>query len=415
MSRPVESDYRLWSQSLYRRLYQALTTIAKLEDTEAIVRYVMNALVEDAAPPYAIITGARAYRRVNTVYRLFAKAGQAGPVPIGFEVPADYPPVQKTIRQGWVLMRATDPDFDPRIEDVVGVQTYAAIALGPHKEFLVSFTLHEPVPDEEIIYALAAIRQVADMVLRHRELNAFIEQAREIQQSLLPQEAPDFSGYEFAFLSRPAESVGGDVYDFIPVSRAILGVLIADAIGHGLPAALQARDVVVGVRMGVEEDLKIVRMMEKLSAVLRHVSMGSRFTPVFYAEIEWNGNVIYVNAGHVPPFILRADASVQFLTVGGPVLGLPMEVAYQRSFERLRPGDLLVLYTDGITETTNVTGEEFGVQRLVEVVRRHRTDPLPTILTQVFAAVDEFRDGLPQEDDQTVVLIRKVDRGAVPD
>lgn len=415
MSRPVESDYRLWSQSLYRRLYQALTTIAKLEDTEAIVRYVMNALIEDAAPPYAIITGARAYRRVNTVYRLFAKAGQAGPVPIGFEVPADYPPVQKTIRQGWVLMRATDPDFDPRIEDVVGVQTYAAIALGPHKEFLVSFTLHEPVPDEEIIYALAAIRQVADMVLRHRELNAFIEQAREIQQSLLPQEAPDFSGYEFAFLSRPAESVGGDVYDFIPVSRAILGVLIADAIGHGLPAALQARDVVVGVRMGVEEDLKIVRMMEKLSAVLRHVSMGSRFTPVFYAEIEWNGNVIYVNAGHVPPFILRADASVQFLTVGGPVLGLPMEVAYQRSFERLRPGDLLVLYTDGITETTNVTGEEFGVQRLVEVVRRHRTDPLPTILTQVFAAVDEFRDGLPQEDDQTVVLIRKVDRGAVPD
>ncbi|MCS7311570.1 MAG: PP2C family protein-serine/threonine phosphatase [Acidobacteria bacterium] len=409
MSRPAESDYRLWSQSLYRRLYQALTTIANLEDTEAIVWYVMNALVEDAAPPYAIITGARAYRRVDAVYRLFAKAGQAGPVPIGFEVPADYSPVQKAIRRGWVLMRATDPDFDPRIEDVVGVRTYAAIALGPHKEFLVSFTLHEPVPDEEIIYALAAIRQVADMVLRHRELYAFIEQAREIQQSLLPREVPTFPGYEFAFLSRPAESVGGDVYDFIPVSRAILGVLIADAIGHGLPAALQARDVVVGVRMGVEEDLKIVRMMEKLSAVLRHVSMGSRFTPVFYAEVEWNGNVVYVNAGHVPPFILRAnaDASVQFLTVGGPVLGLPMEVAYQRSFERLQPGDLLVLYTDGITETTKVTGEEFGVQRLVEVVRRHRTEPLPAILERVFAAVDEFRDGLSQEDDQTLILIRK--------
>jgi len=403
------SDYRQWSQSLYRRLYQALMTIAELEDTEAIVRYLMNALVEDAAPPYAIITGARAYRRVNGVYRLFAKVGQAGPVPIGFEVPVDYPPVQKAIRRGWVLMRATDPDFDPRIEDVVGVQTYAAIALGPRREFLVSFTLHEPVPDEEIVYALAAIRQVADMVLRHRELYTFIEQAREIQQSLLPREVPDFPGYEFAFLSRPAESVGGDVYDFIPVSRVILGVLIADAIGHGLPAALQARDIVIGVRMGVEEDLKIVRMMEKLSAVLRHVSMGSRFTPVFYAEIERNGNVIYVNAGHVPPFILRAEAEApaQFLTVGGPVLGLPMEVAYQRSFERLRPGDLLVLYTDGIPETRNPAGEEFGVQRLVEVVRRHRTEPLTDILERVFEAVDVFRDGLSQEDDQTLILIRK--------
>jgi len=103
----------------------------------------------------------------------------------------------------------------------------------------------------------------------------------------------------------------------------------------------------------------------------------------------------------------RYQAPAQFLTVGGPVLGLPMEVAYQRSFERLRPGDLLVLYTDGIPETRNPAGEEFGVQRLVEVVRGHRTEPVADILERVFVAVGVFRDSLSQEDDQTLILIRK--------
>ena len=403
------SRTRLWARGLYQRLYQALTRIAELQDMESIVRYLMETLVEDARPPYAMITGARAYRRENGVYRLFAKSGQAGPVPPGFTVPASYAPVQRAIQIGWVLMRPDDPDYDPRIEDAVGVSTYAAITVGPHGEYLISFTLHEPVPDEEIIYALAAIRQVADMALRQRELHQFIHQAREIQINLLPAEAPDLPGYKFAFRARPAEIVGGDVYDFIPIAPLIVGVMIADTAGHGLPAALQARDVVVGVRMGASENLKVVKLVEKLNAVIRHVTRGSRFVSLFYCEIETNGVIVYVNAGHVPPFIVRrvSPDSPVVLTEGGPLLGLPMTVTYERAFERIAPGDILVLYTDGITEATNPDGVSYGVERLAGVIARNRTRPLPEILERVFADVDAFRAGLPQEDDQTLVLIRR--------
>ena len=393
---------------LYRELRRILMKVESFDRLEPLVRYLLEALVRTSRAENGVIRGGRLYVRDEDVYRLESKYGDAGPVELGFTVPADYAPVLTARKQGWVLMRPTDPGYDPRIEAPIGMETFAAVVLGLNQDYMLSFSLNEPVPDDEIIYTLVAVRQIIDLALRQKELSSFIESAREIQTSLLPREAPRLAGYDIAFFQRPAEVIGGDVYDFIPLGKDILGVAVGDATGHGLPAALQARDVIIGLRMGVEENLKIVKTIEKLARILQQTSMTSRFISLFYCEIEVHGYLVYVNAGHVPPFIVRdSDAELVFLKEGGPVLGLPVPLEYRRAFGRLRPGDVLVMYTDGIVEARDHAQKEFGWERLAEVVRRHRRSPAADIVDRVRRELDRHMGDERQLDDQTLVLIRR--------
>ena len=133
-----------------------------------------------------------------------------------------------------------------------------------------------------------------------------------IQQSLLVEEPPPFAGYDIAARSVPAEEVGGDFFDFLPFDDEMLGLAIGDASGHGLPAALLVRDVVTGLRMGIEKDLKIAHVFARLNRVIHRSNLSSRFVSVFYGELEANGNLVYVNAGHQPPLLFstgRRDGS----------------------------------------------------------------------------------------------------------
>src|SRR5204863_805654 len=125
-----------------------------------------------------------------------------------------------------------------------------------------------------------------------------------IQLSLLPNGHPSFGDFDLAAKSLPAQPVGGDVFDFIHIDRDTLGIAVADSSGHGLPAALQARDVVTGLRMGVERDLKLQRMVEKLNRIIHRSGLVSRFISLIFGELEKNGNFSYINAGH-PPGLLR--------------------------------------------------------------------------------------------------------------
>lgn len=393
---------------LYRKLRLLISDLVNIDDTEKLVTFLLDELVNTSREEDSLILGGRAYHRLNGRYQLFYKVGDAGPVPLGYEVPAHYAPVQVALKQGWVLMRSTDEGFDPSIEEPIGADTFAAIVIGPHHEFLLSFTLKEPVPDDELIFTLLTLRQITDLALRQKELTAFIEQARIIQTSLLPKEPPVFPGFEIVFRTRPAEIVGGDVYDFIRLSEDILGVCIGDATGHGLPAALQARDVIIGLRMGVEENLKIVKTMEKLARVINQTSLTSRYISLFYAEIERRGFLVYCNAGHVPPVIIRASGSEpQYLHEGGPVIGLPIRSHYVRSFAYMEPGDILLMYTDGLTETRNERGEEFGLSRLIQIIHQNRQMPLDNLIDHILQRVDEWGQGLRIVDDQTLILIRR--------
>src|SRR5437899_220434 len=153
----------------------------------------------------------------------------------------------------------------------------------------------------------ASMLEPKQLSSRRRELEDLFAQARAIQLSLLPHGRPSFGECDIAAVSVPAQSVGGDLYDFIHVDRDTLGVAVADSSGHGLPAALQARDVATGLRMGVERDLKLQRVVERLNRVIHQSGLTSRFISMFFGELERNGNLSYINAGHPPPLLLDAS------------------------------------------------------------------------------------------------------------
>ncbi len=204
----------------------------------------------------------------------------------------------------------------------------------------------------------------------------------------------------------PAEIVSGDFYDFIPVSENILGLAIADGSGHGLPAALVVRDIYMGLRMATDRDFKIVRTIEKLNHIIHRGRLTTKFVSLFYGELETGGILIYCNAGHNYPFVLKTNNKIELLSNGGPVLGPTPDATYTRGFAKLDPGDLICLYSDGIVEAHDAHDEEFGLERLQRFVRANRLKSAQEIGEAVLARVAKW--GAAGQDDRTVVIVKAI-------
>jgi sigma-B regulation protein RsbU (phosphoserine phosphatase) len=275
------------------------------------------------------------------------------------------------------------------------------------KRYVLFFLLSEGWGREELDFTLNTARAALGSRLMEDRALGSLEQAAEIQQSLLLEEPPPFPGFELAARSRPAEEVGGDFFDFAVFDEDMLGLSIGDASGHGLPAALLVRDVVTGLRMGLERELKVTHVFTKLNRVIHRSTLSSRFVSVFYGELERNGNLIYVNAGHQPPLLFSAE-KVTELTTGGTVIGPLPEVRFHRGVARLQPGDLLVMCTDGILERRAPDGTFFGEERLRDLVRERRAAGANALLEAIFDAAESFGGGRSWEDDATVVVVRRL-------
>jgi sigma-B regulation protein RsbU (phosphoserine phosphatase) len=311
------------------------------------------------------------------------------------------------LRDGLVIMRATDPGFDESIEGAIGVSKFAAFAVGEDGEHIIAVTIQGPIDEEHTLYALNGVRHIINMKLREQHLRDIIHEARDIQLSILPLGPPQFAGFDLHGESIPADVVGGDLFDYLPQSPRLLGVAVADASGHGLPAALQARDVITGMRMGMRDNLKIVAAMERLNYVIHRSRLSSRFVSLFYGEAESNGNFVYCNAGH-PPALHLHDGRIDELSFGGLVLGPNPTARYERGFLRMKPGDAIVMYTDGITEAFDPSEREYGLARLKTLVRRHAGRPAVDVVKAIFDDLRKFARGAPQADDRTVVVVRKL-------
>jgi sigma-B regulation protein RsbU (phosphoserine phosphatase) len=263
---------------------------------------------------------------------------------------------------------------------------------------------------DEVDFSLNTVRAAVGSRLFDARVRGTVREAAEIQQSLL-EEPPDFPGYDLAARSVPAEEVGGDFFDFHAFDGEMLGVSIGDASGHGLPAALLVRDVVTGLRMGLEKELKIATVFAKLNRVIHRSNLSSRFISVFYGELEADGNFIYVNAGHQPPLIFSnrlPEGPILELNTGGTVIGPLPEAQFRRGFARIRPGEVLVMCTDGILERRGAKGEFFGEERLRAVVGKDLEAPAEELLDRVFDASYSFGRERPWEDDATVVVVRRL-------
>jgi len=272
------------------------------------------------------------------------------------------------------------------------------------------FELDEGWIREEIEFCFNAIRSQLNFRLRINAMNGAVEQAALIQLSLLPSTPPFIAGYQTAARCQPAGLIGGDFFDFSVLDDEFFTVAVGDAMGHGLPAALLVRDVVTGLRMGVEKEMKMAEAMQKLNRVIHRSTLSSNFASLFFAEIDNWGNIRYVNAGHPPPILIHGSQARHLLSTG-TILGALSEAQFRRASATLEPDGVLLLYSDGVIERRRDT-EEFGLLRLEELAIRHREENAMAILNRMFQAITEWGNPPAFQDDVTLVVIKKSPYGA---
>jgi sigma-B regulation protein RsbU (phosphoserine phosphatase) len=354
------------------------------------------------------ITGGRIYEATgDNKYALVARFGDSQDGALGITVPNDYKPLEQALENGVVVMDPNDPGVDPELEARLGARRFAAIAAGDDNQHIIGFDISPELSHEDILFSLNLVRYAVNQRLRAERYESLIVEAQRIQQSILPQRIPQYSGFDIWGKTVPAEIVSGDFYDFIPISDNILGIAIADGSGHGLPAALVVRDIYMGLRMATDRDFKIIRTLEKLNHIIHRSRLTTKFVSLFYGELETGGILIYSNAGHNPPFLLKASHHrVEQLAHGGPVLGPTPDATYTRGFAKLDPGDLLCLYSDGVVEAHDRHDREFGMDRLQRVVKSNRSGSAEQIGREVLARVGRW--GREGEDDRTIVIVKAI-------
>jgi sigma-B regulation protein RsbU (phosphoserine phosphatase) len=401
-ARPV--NYR----GLMKKVEQVVAAMDRDEDVGTTIHSLLETIIEKFQDELGIF-GGRLYQRRGGYYVLQATFGDAKEVPQGLKVPITYRPIELLLEDGTVYMDVEDPHVDRNLENLLGVQRFAAIEVG-NEEYILAFNVAPGHDRDDILFSLGILRHSVNQKIRRDRMEGIFEQARKIQASILPRREPVYGDFVISGRSEPMEAVGGDFFDYIALTNKILGLAIADVSGHGLPAALQVRDIYMGLRMGLARDFKIIRTVERMNDIIHKSTLTSRFVSMFYGELELNGVFIYVNAGHPPPFHISADGTVRYLEEGGPVLGPLPDASYERGFVIMKPGDMLVFYTDGIVETVgrDENGRslgEFGVERLVEVAHEHRGETARDVVEAIFASVDAFSSGCPPDDDRTAMVV----------
>jgi len=254
--------------------------------------------------------------------------------------------------------------------------------------------------------------QVYAQTLAHETVARELAMAGQIQASFLPDELPDVAGWQLAATLHPARETSGDFYDFILLPDGRLGIVIADVADKGMGAALYMALSRTLIRTYATEYLTRPDLV--FNAANRRILMDARaglFVTVFYGILDpGSGTLHYCNAGHHPPYLLRADdrEPIQELRRTGMALGVIEDATWEQATVRLAPGDMLVLYTDGITDAEDGTGSFFGRERLRETVRAHVGCSAQDMQDALIAEVHEFMGETPQFDDITLVIVKEV-------
>ena len=274
-----------------------------------------------------------------------------------------------------------------------------------------------PVPFEDtdlrlltLIAHLAAvkIRETESFEARQRQEQE-LKRASEIQRVLLPDDPIEVGSLDIAGANVPSQDVGGDYFDFITLEGTHVIVGLGDVSGKGMPAALLMTHLNASVRAQIETERPLAEVMRRLNkSVHQNVHGAARFITLVLADADGStGEIQYVNAGHNPPYLLRANGSVESLSEGGLLLGPMADAQYETGTSRLEPGETLLLYSDGVTEARSLSGEEFGDERLQDFLRERAGMGSEDLVESVLAVVREFCAPAKPQDDVTVVAMRR--------
>ena len=357
-------------------------------------------------------------RDAPDAYRFFTRH-------IDHEAIAALPPMQRFSLRARRLFLAFTLKLSPARRALFGVSLVAFVigllelfeGIGLISLPLVPFVLHVPVPAfvwsdgtgwMVIGFALVnllALLEVADRLTLKDDL----EVAREIQLAMLPQRTHAIPGLEAAGRTRPANTVGGDCYDILRLPDGRLLLMLGDVSGKGSPAALLMALAIAMLRTLAAEDLPLVGLMERLNRLVHAQTPGSRFITMFVAAIDpatWT--LRYINAGQTPPLLRRRTGETETLATGGMALGMFDGATYEAAETALGPGDLLVAYSDGVTEAENPDGVPFDETGLRHVSETHRAEAPDRLGATIVAAVAAHADKARLADDVTVLAARRL-------
>lgn len=332
--------------------------------------------------------------------------------------------------QGWMFLNKkpllmNDPRNDPRFKGVKWDDSTSSLICVPllvksnltgvltvfNKKEAKGFT-------EDDVRLLAIIAAQSAQVLENARLyeeqqelviiQKDIKVASTIQTNLLPKEAPDIPGYEIAGKSIPAREVGGDYFDFIPLEDKKLAFCLGDVSGKGLAAAMLMSNLQATIRGESSIHRPPKECLERANRSLLQNTDADRFVTLFYALLDYEDHLLcYCNAGHERPFVRSGNEQLQRLSEGGIVLSVVDEPGYQEDLVSVEPGDLFVIYSDGVIDATDESEFPFGEKRLAELIEDSEESSAAEVIDKIVDAVQVYSGGKKQTDDITLVVLRR--------
>ena len=353
------------------------------------------------------------------VARLRDRVGEVGEIRVSRNV------LDEVVMRGKSVL-TSDAQHDPRFASgtmvLQGVRSVLAVPLGVADKVFGIIYADSPIAEGRFtedhlkvlttLASVAAIRventRLVEARLERERLERELALASEIQQRFQPTAPPHIDGYELQGISFPCYEIGGDYYDFIEREDGRLVIALGDVSGKGTAAALLMSSLHAAVHA---QSASHDSLVDTISAVNRYLAdniPANRFVTLFYAELDPNsGALSFLNAGHNPPLIVHSAGTVEQLASGGLPLGIKPDAEYREGRTQLQPGDVLVIYSDGVTEAVSPTGEEFGATRLYEVVARNVNSSAAGIRDRIESSLTKFAQGTSAADDITLVIVKR--------
>jgi len=404
------------------RLYRTikLLTEEKPGTDEELLGHVLENIIHHEAIP---IRGGRIWKldAAGGSYKLLRQYGDVDPIRKNFRLRiSDYPMFLQLTRKGTIVQTETNKYLRQR-----GIKLYSATGAGDKVAwkgqmlFRYVIAINADYLRDDMTYALNIIGSALTSAIQSRrieskarQLEADLDKAREMQKSILPEHEYRFHSYDLYGISIPDRVVGGDFFDYLSTTedKDRLGIVIGDAASKGLSAAAQALYVSGALRMGIEYQTKMNTFIGKINKLVSRTFSAEHFISLFYAELTSSekGLLFYVNAGHSSPILLRSGGEeVERLPATGQIIGPFPNEKYRIEFTTMKTGDLLLLFTDGISEAFNEASEMYGEERLTNKLKEFRKKPPKEICRLIVEDVQLHNRLVEYSDDKTVVVIKR--------
>ena len=353
------------------------------------------------------------------VARLRDRVGEVGEIRVSRNV------MDEVVIRGKSVL-TSDAQHDPRFASgtmvLQGIRSVLAVPLGVSEKVFGIIYADSPMAEGRFtedhlkllttLASVAAIRvenaRLTEARFQQERLERELQLAMEIQQRFQPTASPQVPGYEFQGISFPCYEIGGDYYDFIQRDDGRLVIALGDVSGKGTAAALLMSSLHAAIHAQTGSHDTIVETISAVNKYLAENIPPNRFVTLFYAELDpASGAVSFLNAGHNPPLIVHAAGTVEQLASGGLPLGIKADADYREGRTHMQLGDVLVIYSDGVTEAASPNGEEFGPTRLYEVVSRNVDASAAGIRDRIESALTKFSQGTKAADDITLVIVKR--------